>query len=325
VLFEDFIKRQEKALNAFLTMFSTDINNYYAAMNPTEKVEDIKLVTFPDKNGDLAGITIEYRFFDKLKTVPSAYLSESHVNCLGLSFFLASVKAFNKENKFIVLDDVISSFDSSHRARFAKLLIDKFSQYQILLLTHEREFFDLVSSEVKGKGWLIKNFVWSTGNGTCVEEGVLDSKERILKKFADKNIDGLGNDIRIYTEKVMKEIACNIQAQVAFQYNETNEKRMAPELLDAVQSRISKKADELKNKANILRVKGMPMFIGNTASHDNDFNVNIEDLEVMWENVSSTFQTFYCDACNSFVSVAYFDNVENKIRCSCGKLAYDWK
>jgi len=324
-LFADFIKRQEEALNAFLTVFSTDINDYYTAMNPAEKIEDIKLVTIKDKNDDLVGITMEYRFFDKTKKVPSAYLSESHVNCLGLSFFLASVKAFNKENKFIVLDDVISSFDRSHRARFTKLLTDKFSEYQVLLLTHEQEFFELVSSEVKGKGWLIERFVWSEDNGSCLEQGLVDSKERILKKFKDKNIDGLGNDIRIYTEKVMKEIASNIEAQVAFKYNEINEKRMAPELLDAVHSRISKKGDGLKDKANIPRVKGMPMFIGNIASHDNEFNVSIEDLEVMWGEISNTIQTFCCNDCETFVSVMYFDNVKNKIRCRCGNLTYDWK
>ena len=55
----------------------------------------------------------------------------------------------------------------------------------------------------------------------------------------------------------MKEIAFNIEAQVAFKYNEINEKRMAPELLDAVHSRISKKGNELKDKANIQKLKGM--------------------------------------------------------------------
>jgi hypothetical protein len=306
-------------------MFSSDINDYYTTMNPNEIVDDIKLVPRKDTGDDLVGITIEYRFLDKTKTAANAYLSESHINCLGLSFFLASVKAFNKENEFVVIDDLISSYDRSHRARFTKLLTDNFSEYQILLLTHEQEFFELVSSAVKGKGWLIQTIIWSTDTGAGFEEGIVDSKERILKKFEDKNIDGLGNDIRIYTEKVMKEIAGNIEAQVAFRYNEFNEKRMASELLDAVHSRISKKGDELKDKANIPRIKGMPMFIGNISSHDSNFNVSIEDLEVMWEGIGETIQTFYCNDCETFISVKYFDNVENKIRCRCSNLAYDWK
>jgi len=324
-LFADFIKRQEEALEAFLTMFSSNINEYYTTMNPNEIVDDIKLVPRKDTKGDLVGITIEYRFLDKTKTAANAYLSESHINCLGLSFFLASVKAFNKKNKFIVLDDLISSYDRSHRARFTKLLTDNFSEYQILLLTHEQEFFELVSSAVKGKGWLIQEIIWSADTGAGFEEGIVHSKERILKKFEDKNIDGLGNDIRIYTERVMKEIANNIEAQVAFKYNEVNEKRMASELLDSVHSRISKKGNELKEKADIPKLKGMPMFLGNIESHDNIFNVDIEDLKVMWEDISNTIQTFYCDDCNTYISVKYFDNVENRIRCKCGNLAYDWK
>ncbi|MGD1076676.1 MAG: hypothetical protein ABR903_11450 [Thermodesulfovibrionales bacterium] len=325
VLFADFIKRQEEALNVFLNMFSENIDEYYTTMNPNEKIEDIKLVPIKDKNDDLIGITIEYSFFDETKTPPIAYLSESHINCLGLSFFLASVKAFNKQNEFFILDDVISSFDRPHRTRFAKLLTDKFGDYQILLLTHEQGFFELVASDVKSKGWLIQDFKWSKEDGVGIEKGMTDIKERVLKKFEAKDTDGLGNDIRVYTEKVMKEIAFNIEAQVAFRYNEINEKRMAPELLDAVHGRISKMGNGLKDKANIQKLKGMPMFIGNITSHDNEFTESIEDLASIWEDIENTIHTFYCDECKKFISIKFFDNVEGKIRCGCGKLTYDWK
>lgn len=325
LLFADFIKRQEEALNVFLKMFSANIDEYYITMNPNEKIEDIKFIPIKNKNDDLVGITIEYSFFDETKTPPTAYMSESHINSLGLSFFLASVKAFNKQNEFFILDDVISSFDRPHRSRFAKLLTDKFGDYQILLFTHEQGFFELVASDIKNKGWLIQDFKWSKENGVVIEKGTTDIKARILKKFDDKDTDGLGNDIRVYTEKVMKEIAFNIEAQVAFKYNEINEKRMAPELLDAVHSRISKKGNELKDKANIQKLKGMPMFIGNITSHDNEFTENIEDLAAIWEDIENTINTYYCDECNKFISIKYFDNVESRIRCRCGKLTYDWK
>lgn len=326
VLFADFIKRQEKALNLFLEIFSEHIDEYYTTMNPPDEgIEGIKLVPIKDNKDDMAGITIKHSFFDETKTPPIAYLSESHIHCLGLSFFLASIKAFNKQNGFVVLDDVISSFDRPHRSRFAKLLTDKFGDYQILLLTHERGFFELVASVVKSKGWLIQDFKWSKGSGVGIEEGAIDIKERIFKKFVDKNTDGLGNDIRIYTEKAMKEIANNIEAQVAFKYNEINEKRMAPELLDAVHGRISKKGNELKGKANIQKLNGMSMFIANATSHDNEFNESIEDLAAIWEDIENTIHTFRCDECKKFISIKYFDNVKNKIRCGCGKLTYDWK
>jgi energy-coupling factor transporter ATP-binding protein EcfA2 len=324
-LYEDFIKRQEKALNVFLEMFSSDINSYYTTMNPGEKIENIKLVPIKDKNDDLAGITIEYSFFGETQSPPTAYLSESHINCLGLSFFLASVRAFNKKNKFFILDDVISSFDRPHRARFANLLLEKFCDYQILLLTHEQGFYELVGSEVKGKGWLIQVCKWSKSSGVEIEKGIPELRDRILKKFENKNIDGLGNDIRVFLEKTMKEIAHNIEAPVAFRFNEVNEKRMAPELLDAVQSRISKKSSHLKGLPNILKLKGIPMFISNVSSHDNEFKEGLDDLEAIWEEVKKAIDVFYCSSCNNCISIKFYDNVKKMIRCRCGNLAYDWK
>ena len=324
LLYTDFIRRQEQALNTFLTRFSQEINDYYTIMNPNEKVEDIKLIPIK-KDGDLVGITIEYSFFDETKTPPIAYLSESHINCLGLSFFLASVKAFNKQNEFFVLDDVISSFDRSHRYRFAQLLADKFSDYQVLLLTHEKEFFELVSSEVKNKGWLLKNLSWTKEKGTGIERGLADIKERVTKKFVDRNIDGLGNDIRVYTEKVMKRVAFEIEAKVAYRNNDINEKRMAPELLDAVQSKLSKSSKELKTRADIPKIQRMPMFVGNTTSHDNKFQESIEDLDAMWEDIKKLVNHFYCSDCDKFLSIKFYDRVDKKIRCGCGKLKYEWK
>lgn len=172
LLYQDFIKRQERALNIFLSMFSKEINDYYTTMNPNEKVQDFKLVPIK-QHGELTGITIQFNFFAEAQKPPIAYLSESHINGLGLSFFLASVKAYNKHNKFFMLDDVISGFDRSHRNRFAKLIAEKFSDYQVILLTHEKEFFDLVSNEVKSKGWITKTINWNKETGTEINLGLI--------------------------------------------------------------------------------------------------------------------------------------------------------
>lgn len=327
-LYTDFIKRQEEALEGFLTMFSDKINSYYVEMNPNEKVEDIQLVPIKDKNDELSGITIEYTFYNERQTPPVALLSESHINCLGLAFFLASVKAFNKENAFFVLDDVISSFDSTHRTRFIRLLVSKFSDYQIILLTHEKDFFDIASSEAKRKNWLITSLSWTAEKGTSFETPLVDLRTKIEEKFKAKNIDGLGNDIRRYAERQLKQIAYNIEAGLAFRFNDKNEERMMNELLSAVQSSINKKSQlDLKTKNNIGSILASPILIGNKTSHDNTFKENINDLEVFWEDIKKLIKTFYCseDKCKTFVAMKNFDTVKNKIRCNCGTVTYDWK
>lgn len=327
-LYSDLIKRQEEALNGFLEIFSEDINKYYTLMNPNEKVEDIKLVPLKDKYDELDGITISYKFYNREQSPPAALLSESHINCLGISFFLASVIAFNNENRFFVLDDVISSFDGHHRTRFIRLLIDTFHDYQIILLTHEKDFFDIASSEAKRKNWLIKSLSWSAEKGVAFETPLIDLRAKIEEKFKIKNIDGLGNDIRKYGERQLKQIALNIEANLPFKYNDRNEDRMMNELLSSIQNKINKhSSSDLKQINNIDNLLASPLLIGNKTSHDSSFKENIDDLDVFWEDVKKLIKILYCsdEKCKSYISINNLDKVKNQIRCNCGKMSYDWK
>ena len=327
-LYSEFVKKQEEALEGFLTNFSSDINRYYVEMNPDEEVENIKLVPLKDKLDDLSGITIEYTFYSTKQTPPVALLSESHLNCLGLAFFLASVKAFNKENKFFLLDDVISSFDRAHRTRFIRLLLNNFSDYQIILLTHEKDFFEIAASEAKKKNWLIKSLSWTAQDGTYFEESIISLKNRIEEKFKSRKIDGLGNDIRKYGERQAKIIAFNVEANMAFRFNNRNEERMMNELLSGIQGKINKQSPgDLKPKNIVDRIMASPMLIGNKTSHDSDFTEDINDLKVFYDDVENFVQTLQCteEGCNSFVSMKNFDPVNEKIRCDCGIQSYDWK
>jgi len=327
LLFADFIRRQEEAINSFLNQFSSDINDFYCTMNPNEKVQNIKLVPIKDRNTEeLLGVTIEYDFFSATTTQPIAYLSESHLNCLGLSFFLASVKAFKKRNSFFILDDVVSSYDRSHRTRFAKLLIEKFNDdFQIILLTHEQEFFELISSTIKSKGWILQEIGWEKDVGSYLKTAQLDYKSQIEKKLEKRDKDELGNLIRKYLERQLKKIANNLEAKVIFRFNNSNEKRMAPELLDSLQSTLSKHSKELKEKADITAFKGIPSFIANTTSHDNTFQESFEDLEVFWEETGRLIKLFYCNNCNRHLSVKNIEKANKKISCGCPNLNYSWK
>jgi len=136
-IYNTFVQRQKTEIEHFLANFSHEIKNYYEAMHPDETIKDISIVSITDED-ELKGITLEYEFFATKVSPPQKYLSESHLNSLGIAFFLASVRVFNKINKFLILDDIMSSFDIDHRARLSHLLLDKFRDYQLIILTHEK-------------------------------------------------------------------------------------------------------------------------------------------------------------------------------------------
>lgn len=49
---------------------------------------------------------------------------------------------FNEKLDFLVLDDVVNSFDVYHRGELARLLATDFTDRQVLVLTHDQLFYD---------------------------------------------------------------------------------------------------------------------------------------------------------------------------------------
>lgn len=328
IIYNAFVKAQKEGLEYFISTFSTRINEFYQFMNPGEPFQEIKIVTIGEED-ELNGITIEYKYNGNWVSPPQKYFSESHLNCFGISFFLASVEAFNKVNKFFVLDDVISSFDSTHRKRFAELIFAKFSDYQIILLTHEEDWFtNFVRPQAKNKGWLINEINWTETNGTHLKEEPKDLLERIEECLSSGDIYDLGNPIRKYLEAVLKEIALNTESKYSFQYNESNEHRMPNELLKGLRSQIKLNSKELQDKFDIFDRVEQSALLGNICSHDNPFNPSIHDLKAFWSDVNELINLFFCqqESCTKkSVSMKYYDNVAKKIRCGCDGTKYDWK
>lgn len=67
-----------------------------------------------------------------------AVFSDSQLNCLGLSAFLA--RAIREQTGFVVLDDPVPASDDEHRAMFIHRVLEELvtQSYQIILLTHDQ-------------------------------------------------------------------------------------------------------------------------------------------------------------------------------------------
>jgi energy-coupling factor transporter ATP-binding protein EcfA2 len=323
IIYNEFVKRQKTALEDFINKFSDKINSFYQFMNPDEQFDDLRIAILGDED-KLLGITVQYKFNGEWVSPPQKYFSESHLNCFGISFFLASVIAFNNESKFIVFDDVISSFDSTHRIRFANLLLSEFSEYQLIVLTHESNWFEYFRNAVKGKNWLVNSVLWNQTKGTHFSETSENLKNKIEKKIADSNTDKLGNDIREYLENILKNIAVNIEVKLKFLLNDRNEDRMAYELLTEVKGRVSKSTAFSLHNALFDRTIAST-YIGNKDSHDSNFESKIGDLKAFWKDVSDIEALFFCNACKTSVHLKYFDESTKSIKCKCGNKIYDFK
>lgn len=90
---------------------------------------------------------------------PQSFLNEARLTALGLSIRLAVLKRSLSEDaklKILVLDDLLISLDMSNREKVLNLIFGKYlAKYQILILTHDKIFFEFVKYFITQKSNLI--------------------------------------------------------------------------------------------------------------------------------------------------------------------------
>ena len=90
---------------------------------------------------------------------PSGYLSDSQIHSLALALRLASVKRFNANAPLLILDDIVTSYDTDHRRSIAAMLASEFEDFQLLLTTHDERFFVYLKDQLGDRRWQFKRIV----------------------------------------------------------------------------------------------------------------------------------------------------------------------
>jgi tetratricopeptide (TPR) repeat protein len=315
---DSFIQLQGEILQKALNAISVDVDKFYSEMNAEEGIEKIRLDLIGEE-----GVEFKYTFHGKDSYPPLKYLSESHLHCLGICLFLASVKLFNKVNKFFVLDDVITSFDSDHRVPFLRLLQDHFNEYQVLLFTHERFWYELINGEMRPLGWLFNDVTWSIEDGIQFRESIVGIRERIERKVKVNDFD-VGNDLRKLLEHILKQISFNLEVKMKYLPDGLNERRMIGEMLSELRGKLNREKSNIKG-APILDRLATSSLITTKSSHDSPPFQSKGDIQQVMKDIDEFEDLFFCPNCRKYVSVELGDKVGKKVKCRCGKKKLDWQ
>lgn len=148
---------------------------------------------------------------------PHTFLNEAKLTAIALSIRFAMLdQKIDSSNltddtpKFLVLDDVLISLDMSNRERVLDIILKEFSNYQLIILTHDRNFFELLRHRIRRLGhkdW--KYFEMYE----CLKDGIpqpyiKDSDtylEKAEKYFRLKEYETAGNFLRKEAEAFCKE------------------------------------------------------------------------------------------------------------------------
>ena len=209
-----------------------------------------------------------------------ALLSESYRNALAISVFLAAALKHSGAPRFVVLDDVTSSFDAGHQYFLMELIRTKLQQpqnadgLQFVILSHDgllEKYFDRLSGTT---GWHHNKLQGSPPMGAILHQtqGADRLKMAIASLLSAGQVTQAEPLIRQYLEYKLQQIIRRVDIPVPIDFAIKDTSRMVSTCLDAITSAIElhKKAGTLELDAQQIRnidTLHVPAIVGNWVSH----------------------------------------------------------
>ena len=209
-----------------------------------------------------------------------ALLSESYRNALAISVFLAAALKHSGAPRFVVLDDVTSSFDSGHQYFLMELIRTKLQQpknpdgLQFIILSHDgllEKYFDRLGGTT---GWRHNKLQGSPPMGAILHQaqGADRLKTTIASLLSAGQVSEAEPLIRQYLEYKLQQIIRKVGIPVPIDFAIKDTSRMVSNCLDAITSAVElhKKAGTLVLDAQQVRnidTSHVPAIVGNWVTH----------------------------------------------------------
>ncbi len=304
---------------------SADIQAMWTILHPGEEIENVHLY-LPD-DSDKA-IDIGLKFYGVDQDSPRLTLSEGHRNSLGLCIFLAMAKQGVQNDRPIILDDVIVSFDRGHRGMIAEILEKEFSQRQMIVLTHDRDWYTDLRAQLDSKSWEFKRLLPYKTPKIGIRWSHKTSNFGDARALSADHPAAAGSDARKIMDVELAAIAERLQLRLRFLRGDKNDKRMANEFLERLVSdgeicfQIQQGENHTVYVAGLDMIKEASKLLvswANRASHTFDI-VPSEAIKLI-DTCEAALGCFKCTSCGKFIWSANVAN-QKRVQCECGKLRW---
>lgn len=171
---------------------------YFSILMVDDIYSDVELVYSARRSGQVE-FSVVFAGHQPPLSPPQRIMSESQLNALGIALLLARLKHEEQEWRTLILDDVVNGFDGPHRQGLLRLLEDEFSDWQVIVFSHDSAFRD-VAMQASGGGWTFLEIVkWTPGGGPVLGDG--NPLDRLESELADGAASsGLGGYARAALE-----------------------------------------------------------------------------------------------------------------------------
>ncbi len=201
-LVDGYILTQQKSA---LASREADILNWYSLLSPNPDVKFSGLEPGRNEFG------LKAEAFGK-KMNAAAALSQSQLNCLGLSIYIPSVSAIDSPFKFILFDDPVQAMDDDHHEAFLLKVVPELIHtcgFQVIVLTHLKETADKLRDNNFSSDFTYYRFDKLQASGPEIAEYIVLSddlkKIRTLAQGNDDSRQMAVDRVRVLCENIMRE------------------------------------------------------------------------------------------------------------------------
>jgi hypothetical protein len=309
---------------AEIEAISGDVQAMWMILHPTAPIDQVRLYLPEDDKA----IDIALCFHGKEQYSPRLTLSEGYRNSLGLCIFLALAKRETPNDRPVILDDVIVSFDRNHRGLLVELLQKEFAERQIIIFTHDRDWFADLRRQLDSSKWGFRALLpydrpeigirWADNAG-----GFEAARAQI-----NSRPDGACNDARKIMDVELSIVAEKLQLRLPYLRGERNDHRTGSDFLKRIMGDCpacfrKKEGDEYKASPDVVGLLDaadkLLMTWGNRGSHTQDVTRN-EAIKLI-DACESALSVFNCQQCTRKIWFTEAANPEF-VQCSCGGLRW---
>ena len=174
-----------------------------------------------------------------------AVLSESYRNAFAISVYLAAASLYGGGAKFLILDDVTSSFDSGHQLHLMNVIKTKFARPgvangpQVILLSHDTVLEKLFNTNANDGGWWHQCIQGTARTSVLPQSGAINQVRDATHEFLNTgNVTDAAPRIRQYLEFKLEEIINKVNIAVPISIAFNDDKHLPQKLIDAIKAAV---------------------------------------------------------------------------------------
>jgi hypothetical protein len=280
-----------------------DVDNLYKDMQGDDaNAPPIRFELPRDDDTNQQRVQLLIDFAENRKgVVPSGYLSDSQIHTLALALRLSAIRLFNDRVPIIVLDDVVTSYDADHRKNIAAMLAKHFGDFQIILVTHDEQFFNLLQDHLSLANWVFRRITKVEPKfGPSFHDHRTPDESIQTKLDADESA---GTEMRQAEEEWLLDICRGFGVKVVIRPVDRPYQFERSELADALASFLKGVGilpPEVPGISNSFLSSLQKGIVENFASHfsDNPYkNASIGDEKARWREFQYFRDQFVCPGC----------------------------